>query len=67
MPGSRESHRSPCTTGAKATAAPTDPAVRRRLAQSLLNDRGMADLVFIATTIAVFAVAWAYLRGCDRL
>lgn len=27
----------------------------------------MADLVFMAVTVAFFAIAWAYVRGCDRL
>jgi len=27
----------------------------------------MADVVFILVTIAFFAVAWAYVLGCDRL
>jgi hypothetical protein len=33
----------------------------------LLCHRGMGDLIFVAITVAFFAVAWAYLRGCDRL
>jgi len=27
----------------------------------------MADLVFVASTVAFFAVALAYVVGCDRL
>jgi len=27
----------------------------------------MADLVFIAVTIAFFGIAWLYALGCDRL
>jgi hypothetical protein len=27
----------------------------------------MADLVYVAVTLAFFAVAWAYARACDRL
>jgi hypothetical protein len=27
----------------------------------------MSDLVFVASTIAFFAVALAYVAGCDRL
>jgi hypothetical protein len=28
---------------------------------------GMSDFVFVAVTIVFFAVAWAYVLGCDRL
>jgi len=27
----------------------------------------MADLIFILVTVAFFAIAAAYVRGCDRL
>jgi len=27
----------------------------------------MTDIIFIAVTIAFFAVAWAYAQGCDHL
>jgi K+-transporting ATPase ATPase C chain len=27
----------------------------------------MTDLIFVAVTVAFFAVAWAYARGCERL
>jgi len=27
----------------------------------------MLDIVFLATTVAFFAVSLAYVRGCDRL
>jgi len=34
-----------------------------------LNERSeeMMDLIFIAATVAFFAIAWAYTLGCDRL
>jgi hypothetical protein len=31
------------------------------------GDDTMLDLIFIATTVAFFALAVAYTRGCDRL
>jgi len=27
----------------------------------------MLDIIFIATTVVFFAVAWAYVLGCDGL
>jgi hypothetical protein len=27
----------------------------------------MADAIFVALTVLFFAVAWAYIAGCDRL
>ena len=27
----------------------------------------MLDIIFIATTVVFFAVAWAYVHGCDSL
>jgi len=27
----------------------------------------MLDVIFIATTVVFFAIAWAYVLGCDRL
>jgi len=27
----------------------------------------MIDLVYVLATLAFFAVAWAYARGCERL
>jgi len=27
----------------------------------------MMDFIFIAATVAFFAIAWAYTLGCDRL
>jgi len=27
----------------------------------------MIDLVYVALTVAFFAVAWAYARACDRV
>jgi hypothetical protein len=32
-----------------------------------MRRRNMVDLMFIALTIAFFAVAWVYALGCDRL
>jgi hypothetical protein len=43
----------------------------RRVAPLLLNVRrgrlGMTDLLFIAVTVAFFALAAAYVRRCDTL
>jgi hypothetical protein len=27
----------------------------------------MLDVLFVALTVAFFAVAWAYVRGCERI
>jgi hypothetical protein len=27
----------------------------------------MEDLVFVVVTLVFFAIAWAYVHGCDRL
>jgi len=27
----------------------------------------MLDIIFLATTVVFFAVAWAYVHGCDGL
>jgi len=32
-----------------------------------VSEGTMLDLVFVATTIAFFAIAWLYVLGCDRL
>jgi hypothetical protein len=32
-----------------------------------LTEGSMADLVFVASTVAFFAIALAYVAGCDRL
>jgi hypothetical protein len=43
---------------------------RALLDRTLLSPREevpMLDLIFVLVTLAFFAVAWAYVRGCDRL
>jgi hypothetical protein len=32
-----------------------------------VSEGRMLDLVFTGTTVVFFAVAWAYVLGCDRL
>ncbi len=39
----------------------------RRTARTFARRIDMLDIVFIATTVAFFAVSLAYVRGCDRL
>jgi hypothetical protein len=43
----------------------------RALLDRILLSRGeevpMLDLIFVLVTLGFFAVAWAYVRGCDRL
>ena len=31
------------------------------------STRTMLDIIFLATTVVFFAVAWAYVHGCDGL
>jgi hypothetical protein len=38
-------------------------AARRRSAE----DRRMADAIYVALTIAFFALSWWYVRACDRM
>jgi hypothetical protein len=43
-------------------------ACDKRLAdKSTLGAIKMADLIFIVITVVFFAIALAYVRGCDRL
>jgi hypothetical protein len=32
-----------------------------------LEDPKMADVVFVAITLAFFAISWLYVRACDRV
>ncbi len=44
------------------------PGFRRGTGRALPADRGDAmDLIFVAMTVAFFAVSLAYVNGCDRL
>jgi hypothetical protein len=39
------------------------------MARPMLREhhRAMTDLIFVSITIAFFAVAWLYVRACERL
>ena len=39
------------------------------MARSMLkgHHKAMTDLIFVSITVAFFAVAWLYVRACERL
>jgi hypothetical protein len=49
----------------------TKPAQRlaRVMARSMLkvHHKAMTDLIFVSVTIGFFALAWLYVRACERL
>jgi len=39
----------------------------RALSEGRRSTSNMLDAIFILATVVFFGVAWAYVRGCDRL
>jgi hypothetical protein len=53
---------------ASADVAPTKRVLGAILAERSIRWRStMLDLLFVVLTVGFFAVAWAYVRGCERV
>jgi hypothetical protein len=37
------------------------------LAETASKETTMLDLLFVTVTVGFFALAWAYVRGCERV